>query len=224
MALHTVEQRRAAIKGWIYSPYHLNDLMLGILGHWDLEKPNRIRLQIYEDQITNSSLIYDSQGKENKIRKYPQSRTLTLQIKPYEKKWILQFSQSDPHYFYFQKLVTIVFVTGIFISLLLFLLSFSLFNTRGNAQRIASVLTAELKEREHRIREVLENSLDASYKRNLLTHSYEYLSPAYSRISGYSADQMRTMPIETIIELMHPDDVPEVNRIIALSLAHIYIF
>ena len=219
MALHTVEQRRAAIKGWIYSPYHLNDLMLGILGHWDLEKPNRIRLQIYEDQISNSSLIYDSQRNDVEIRKYPNSKTLALQIKPFEKKWILQFSQSDPHYFYFQKLVTIVFVTGIFISLLLFLLSFSLFNTRGNAQRIASVLTAELKEREHRIREVLENSLDASYKRNLLTHSYEYLSPAYSRISGYSADQMRTMPIETIIELMHPDDVPEVNRIIALSLA-----
>ena len=218
MAVKTVEQRRAAIKGWVYSSYHLNDLILGTLGHWDLKTPNRIRLQIFEEQISNSSLIYDSQENENSNIKYPTSRTLTLQVNPCLKKWVLQFSQSDPHYFFFQKLVAIVFLTGIFISILLFLLSFSLFYTRDNAQRIADELTAELKESELRIREVLENSLDASYKRNLITHSYDYLSPAYSRISGYPADQMRTMPLNAIIELMHPDDVPEVNRIITLSL------
>jgi CHASE1-domain containing sensor protein len=30
MPLNTVEQRRAAIKGWVYSPFRMNDLMLGI--------------------------------------------------------------------------------------------------------------------------------------------------------------------------------------------------
>jgi CheY-like chemotaxis protein len=46
--------------------------------------------------------------------------------------------------------------------------------------------TAELRliESESRLREVLENSLDASYKRNLQTDSFDYLSPAFARISA----------------------------------------
>jgi CHASE1-domain containing sensor protein len=34
----TVEQRRAALKGWVYSPYRMNDLMLGILGNCNLQE------------------------------------------------------------------------------------------------------------------------------------------------------------------------------------------
>ena len=47
-----------------------------------------------------------------------------------------------------------------------------------------------LQESESRLREVLENSLDASYKRNLQTKSYDYLSPVFSRISGYTPEEM----------------------------------
>ncbi|MEI7673965.1 MAG: CHASE domain-containing protein, partial [Deltaproteobacteria bacterium] len=32
MPTETVEQRRAAIRGWVYSPYRMNDLLRGILG------------------------------------------------------------------------------------------------------------------------------------------------------------------------------------------------
>ena len=70
---------------------------------------------------------------------------------------------------------------------------------------------------QQRLSEVLENSLDASYKRNLLTNAYDYLSPVFSRISGYSPDEMKTLPIEAVLSLMHPDDLTEINRVISLS-------
>ncbi len=63
-----------------------------------------------------------------------------------------------------------------------------------------------LRESETRLREVLENSLDVSYKRNLATNVYEYLSPVFERISGYSSAEMMTMPVEKVITLIHPDD------------------
>jgi PAS domain-containing protein len=56
-------------------------------------------------------------------------------------------------------------------------------------------------------REVLENSIDASYKRNLHTSMYDYLSPVFIQICGYTADEMNAMPLDMVLGLMHPDDV-----------------
>jgi len=76
-----------------------------------------------------------------------------------------------------------------------------------------------VQENEERLREVLENSLDASYKRNLLTNTYDYLSPVFAQISGYTPDEMKTLPTETVLGLMHPDDLIEVERAMAKSMS-----
>lgn len=70
----------------------------------------------------------------------------------------------------------------------------------------------ELIESEIRFREVLENSLSASYKRNLQTNAYEYLSPVFKKIAGYTQDEMNSLPLETVIGMMHPDDVGVVKN------------
>lgn len=75
-----------------------------------------------------------------------------------------------------------------------------------------------LRQSEARLHEVLENATDASYKRNLHTNSYEYLSPVFTQISGYTPDEMKTLPIEVVLKLMHPDDMAEVARVVAASM------
>ena len=60
------------------------------------------------------------------------------------------------------------------------------------------------------LNEVLENSIDASYKRNLCTNKYEYLSPVFKKISGYTAEELNNMPLDKVIKLMHPDDMLEI--------------
>ena len=72
-----------------------------------------------------------------------------------------------------------------------------------------------LRESEERFREVLENSLDASYKRNLQNNTYDYLSPVFTQISGYKPQELQPMMWETMLSLTHPDDQAEVIRTIA---------
>jgi PAS domain S-box-containing protein len=76
-----------------------------------------------------------------------------------------------------------------------------------------------LRESEERLREVLENSLDTPYKRNLRTNAYEYLSPVFVRISGYTSEEFRNLPAEADLDLIHPDDRAEVGRAVAESMA-----
>ncbi|MFH0994538.1 MAG: PAS domain S-box protein [Pseudomonadota bacterium] len=76
-----------------------------------------------------------------------------------------------------------------------------------------------LRESEMHLREILDNSLDASYKRNIQTNTYDYLSPVFARISGYTPDEMNTLPIEAVVDLIHPDDLPEIIRVIAESMS-----
>ena len=219
MPVHTVDQRRAAIKGWVFSPYRIYNLLPGILGRWDLKRENRIRLQIYEDSLSVSSLLYDSQKNDTQNTDNSQFRTLTLPIKINGGKWIMLFRQSNGEDSAIEGKVIIVFVSGILISILIFLLSLSLFNTRYWAHQIAKNLTLELNETKERLISVLENSLDASYKRNLKTQRYEYLSPVFSGISGYQPEEIETLKIENVVAQMHPDDMDEVNRIIAKVLS-----
>ena len=76
-----------------------------------------------------------------------------------------------------------------------------------------------LKESEERLREVLENSLDASYKRDLRTNTYDYFSPVSERIFGYTQDEMKTLPLDIALALIHPEDASETQRVLAEAIS-----
>lgn len=69
-----------------------------------------------------------------------------------------------------------------------------------------------LRESETRFREVLENSLDVSYRRDLTLDMYDYMSPRIADLSGYRAAEMIDMSTDEIISLIHPDDQQEVRN------------
>jgi len=148
MPINTLEQRRAAIKGWVSIPYRMNDLMHGILGRWDLNEQNRIHLQIFDEHILAQTKLFDSQINEKSRQHNSPSRVCILPFVFNGKIWIVKFSQSKIHNSYYQSKVLIVLISGIIISLLLFSLIIILFNTRFKAQQIAEKLAAEVKESE----------------------------------------------------------------------------
>lgn len=81
-------------------------------------------------------------------------------------------------------------------------------------------LAAEsLFESEARFREVLENSIDASYNRNLRTNKYDYLSPVFCQIAGYSEEELGTLTAEVVWKQVHPDDLPVMNRFILNAIS-----
>lgn len=89
----------------------------------------------------------------------------------------------------------------------------------GTVQDITDRKQAEinLRESEQRFREVLENSFDAAYRRDLVTDTYDYLSSSFFPLTGYTIDEMRTMPIKEYLERIHPDDLQRINTFVQES-------
>jgi PAS domain S-box-containing protein len=147
---NTVEQRRAAIMGWVYSPYRMYDLMLGILGRWDSTENSRIHLQVYDnDSISSNALLFDSQRNSTANHNDLPARTIVIPVKFNETTWTLFFSQSIEPFSYLKNSL-IVIISGCVISFLLFGLFLSLSNTKTRAKKMAFQLTMELRESEKR--------------------------------------------------------------------------
>ncbi len=63
-----------------------------------------------------------------------------------------------------------------------------------------------IRESEERFRHVLENSQVASYRWNVLTERYDYLSPVIELMTGYKANEVAAWSKERIFSLVHPDE------------------
>jgi CHASE1-domain containing sensor protein len=131
MQTNTLEELQAAIKGWIYSPYRMDDLVIGILGNLDSPDKNRIRLKIYDnDDISDEALLYDSQSNYKVINKVKTNLYFKLPIEFNGKKWTLQFTGNNENLSGFHGKILIVLIAGIIISFLLFALGLIFINRR----------------------------------------------------------------------------------------------
>ena len=151
MPTDTVADRRAAIYGWVYSPYRTKDLMQGILKGWDSKVGKRIRLQIFDsEQLSADSLLYDSKPKGEMETATASQLTLQIPTDFNERTWHLCFTQTGVHLNYVSAYS--VLSGGAVISLLLFGLIISLLNTRFRAQQLAERLTVDIRESEQSYR------------------------------------------------------------------------
>lgn len=157
MPLSTVEERRSALQGWVYSPYRMNDLMQGILGGWEASEGHRIRLQVFDSpEPVSDTLLYDSQrqgdlaggsGPENGW-----GYTVRSPIAYAGQMWTMVFTQSEQAMTAMQRVaVWGVAGVGFLLSGLLAGLLHSSMNTRFNAERLAERLTANLRHTTERL-------------------------------------------------------------------------
>ncbi len=89
---------------------------------------------------------------------------------------------------------------------------------RDTVARLAADLLRRaeaLRQSEQRFQAVLENSLDAAYRRNLRNDHYEYLSPVIEQIVGFSPQEMTRLPTEQVLARVHPQDRERVRRELA---------
>jgi signal transduction histidine kinase/CHASE1-domain containing sensor protein/CheY-like chemotaxis protein/HPt (histidine-containing phosphotransfer) domain-containing protein len=143
MPIKTIEQRRAAIYGWVYSPYRMGDLMQGLLDSSNLEKEKQINLQVFDGvQPLSQNLLYETNSAGDKKHLSDARFTLQIPIEFNDQRWTLRFTQSGGGDY---KTVWLTLASGIVITLLLYVLIRVLLNTRDNAHRIAENITAELK-------------------------------------------------------------------------------
>jgi len=143
----TALYRRAALYGWVYSPYRMNDLLQGILKGWDSEAVKQIRIQIFDnEQLSADSLLYDSQTMGEMETPDPSRLTLQTRTAFNDHVWYLRFTQKEGQLDYDH--VYGVLSVGIIISLLLFGNLVSLWKSQSRAQQLADQLTVDIRESE----------------------------------------------------------------------------
>ncbi|MEI7673055.1 MAG: PAS domain S-box protein, partial [Deltaproteobacteria bacterium] len=206
MPTDSVEQRRAAIYGWVYSPYRMNDLMRGMLGDINSHNEKRLHMQIFDGaNAWPQDLLYeDHSAKDEKLR--PEARfTEQIPVDFNGHRWTLSFTQTGAGPM--TEEYTRAWLTlggGTIIVLLLFALISALQNTRDKAQRMAEELTVDLRESEETHRLLIKNSHDVIYTLNS-DGVFTFVSPAWTALLGHPLNRVMGQPFQ---EFVHPDDIP----------------
>ncbi len=146
-AVGSVAERRAALVGWAYSPYRMNDLMSGILRHWGAEEGHAIDLQVYDGgDVVPSALLFDSKPTHSidVHSLFYQQRRLDFN----GRQWRLVFEHNVTAASLNYANAWFVLLGGMVVSGLLLGLMLSVINTRTTAERIAEDLVAKIVERE----------------------------------------------------------------------------
>ncbi|MEI6913867.1 MAG: CHASE domain-containing protein [Armatimonadota bacterium] len=159
MPINTVAQRRAALYGWVYSPYRMTDLMQGILSGFSSEKQEGIHLQAFDGmRASPQSLLFELHPETDQTR-WPEVRfTRQSHVDFKGRHWALRFTDTCSGFStvgYIRAWLTLF--GGIVITFLLFSLIRALHNTRAKAL-IAENLTAELQETQAILQAALDNS------------------------------------------------------------------
>ena len=83
-------------------------------------------------------------------------------------------------------------------------------------------LTEEaLSKSKEQLREILENSISVSYKRNLTTNKYDYISPAIFNILGYTSEEFKEFSIQNVLKIMYSEDITITNRQVTSNLGDV---
>lgn len=159
----TVEQRRAALVGWVYAPFRMNDLMRGLGGAHSLD----LDIEIHDgDPKGEATLLYRS---ANAAPSRTPRLKASAQILPGGRTWTIMMRSSPA---FENSLDTtrprLIALTGISLSFLLSVVVWLLASSRRRALLLAQSMTLELRQshdqvaaERQRIQVILEHTHDA---------------------------------------------------------------
>lgn len=149
--LHTPEQRWKSIRGFVYSPFRVDDLMNGIMDVNAIP----IEFNIYDGNAENpDALLYSSLEETPKIKNHHHKFNALRHIKAYGRTWLITLrGQHEFEEMSNQSSLEITIVTmGISISILLFaLISLQIFR-RDRAEQLAQKMTLAIRRNEDKLR------------------------------------------------------------------------
>ncbi len=210
----TLEERRQAIIGWTYSPYRMNNLLMGILGD-AAQADMPINLEVYDSAISAENLLYDSMPQRNAD---PQELLYTLQtMKIYGREWRLVFTGAAKEVINYGP-AWIILAGGILVSglifwaiLLLQMRSAALVTTRQLTEELR-LREALLKESEFRWKYAIEGSGDGLWDMDVAQSTLFY-SDAFQRLLGFSHHDMGNH-LDDWLQRVHPDDIDALRAVI----------
>ncbi|MEP7706551.1 CHASE domain-containing protein [Paraglaciecola sp. 25GB23A] len=206
--VNSIEKRRQALQGWVYSPYRMDDLMAGALSQWINKQGFNVDIKMFDNaDYSDSSLLFSLKGVGN------------LPLNTFEKR-VIDFNGNSIHLFFGKNssstFITsftfwLPFIVGLVCSFLLFGLLLSLSNTHNKVIKMAQILSFELLEKEATLQEkdlrwklAVDEVGDGLWELHVKTHDFE-ISKLYAEMLGYQEGELPSH-IAAWEEMVHPDD------------------
>ncbi|WP_338845571.1 CHASE domain-containing protein [Massilia sp. W12] len=220
-APHNPEQRRAALTGFVYSPYRMEDMMAGTFN----QELNLLDLRIYDGaQDAPEALMFDSahfhapeqhlsapHALKRTMRHFGHAWTLHLQSRP-------AFAQSTH-----SQMPSFIRITGVSIGMLTFMLISSLVFQQQRAQELAQQMTADirasealLRASEERFELAVKGSSDGIWDWSIASNTL-YYSPRLHAMLGSSPQDLE-QGYAFFASRVHPEDLPKVEAAINAHL------
>lgn len=203
----TGSERRAALRGYVYSPFRMNNFMQGIVG----KSIPGLGLEIHDDSTrTGQPLLFRSEDQSaSAVSGHRPMFTSIRQVELFGRTWTLTFRSLSGFEATVDRTVPwLVLLGGMIISLLLSLVVLSLANTRARALSLADRMTAKLRESEERTRLLLESTGEPIYgidTNGLCT----FCNPACLRVLGYAKpEDLLGRNMHAVIHHTHVDGSP----------------
>ncbi|MGE5520042.1 MAG: CHASE domain-containing protein, partial [Candidatus Dadabacteria bacterium] len=196
MSFATVEQRQAALKGFIYSPFRIHDLMNGILGSVGPD----IDFEIYDGStIDTANLFYATHDYNSKKGKADFSLTRGLQVAGND--WMLAFT-SRPGFIssYEANQPNIIAIAGILVNLLLLFTLVKINSLSTRNRHLAERYKAE----KDRYDIVSESTNDIIWEWDILKNIVTY-NKNFESVLGYQLPSLQ-LTHESWISHVHLDD------------------
>jgi PAS domain S-box-containing protein len=216
--IDSVESRRAALVGWVYSPFRMHDLMQGILQDWMVDGDKRIQIKVYDGDVTvSSNLLYESHPHNDPDRQQSDLGHLSRTTHFNGHTWTLLFDQAvgrSSGMLYLKAWATLG--AGMFMSVLVALLTLLYLNTLHRAGRISQNLTRVVREKDEI--EVLKNAIFNSANFSSMATDAQGIIQIFNvgaeRMLGYAA-----VDVVNRVNLVDISDYQElISRAMALSV------
>lgn len=185
----TLNERRAALNGFVYVSFRLNDLMdvlfPGYHGNVDFE--------VYDGpEISASTRIYASGPERASMPRLTSAQTLDL----FGHQWTLQFRSTPQLDSGLQRWTAWgIWVAGLTVSLLAFMLIKTQERTLARARDLAHRLTGSLRENEAKLRRIADNISDVVFTVDL-DWNITYVTPSIERLCGDTVEAYRARNLQ----------------------------
>ncbi|MBS0546080.1 MAG: EAL domain-containing protein [Proteobacteria bacterium] len=215
LAVETRAQRRAALQGWVYAPFRMQDLMSGLLGGHAGGLGSVLGLQIYDGEGRDEdALMFDSAAA------FEPSRALhrvERAIEVYGRRWTV-VAHSLPAFDARLNVDEAVLVqgTGVLGSLLLAGIAWLMLTARGRALAIAEGMTEQLRRSEAKQTAVFENMSNAVALFRASDDGRDFYFSAFNRaaerIDGLSRGEVLGRRLQDVFPGVVDVGLPEVMR------------
>lgn len=201
--IDTVEQRRAALFGWVYSPFRMGDLFDKLVPKFQDKTLTHVRFRVYDGRTVQAEkLLYNNA--DPSYQEHSHFFPIIERTTDFNGTvWTLQFekiegTQDGIDY----SKMWIILGAGALSSFLLFLLLRSYLNMGVNAAKMAQELTAQLRESEQRFRLLADSAPVLIWLAGTDKLCY-YFNKVWLEFTGHTLEQEQG---NCWIGCVHPDD------------------